>query len=200
MDILPPCEPTKVVCIGRNYADHAEEMDSELPDRPMLFLKAPNAVASTASTSMPSGRSIDSRLNSASSSASVSERQRIGGDGRRRGLHLRERRLQPRRPATGANWVRGKAFDGSAPSGRSWPPRPPPRRREHRAPLNGETKQSSCREHLISRPRTDAEITSYMTLEPGDVFATGTPRGRTDGRRRRSRSRNRRHRHARTQR
>src|SRR6056297_3150449 len=46
VDVLPPCEPTKIVCVGRNYADHADEMDNDVPDRPLLFLKPPNTVTS----------------------------------------------------------------------------------------------------------------------------------------------------------
>ena len=45
IDVLPPSDPSKVVCIGKNYAKHAAELDSEVPDRPLLFLKPPNALA-----------------------------------------------------------------------------------------------------------------------------------------------------------
>ena len=42
--LLAPCEPTKIVCVGKNYYDHAMEMGEGVPDRPILFLKAPNTV------------------------------------------------------------------------------------------------------------------------------------------------------------
>ena len=42
--LLAPCEPTKIVCIGKNYYDHAKEMGSEPPAKPLLFLKAPNTL------------------------------------------------------------------------------------------------------------------------------------------------------------
>lgn len=45
VDVLPPSEPQKIVCVGRNYAEHADEMDAAVPDRPLLFLKPPNALA-----------------------------------------------------------------------------------------------------------------------------------------------------------
>ena len=62
-------------------------------------------------------------------------------------------------------------------SARSWPEHVP-EAASIELRLNGETKQSSSREHLIfSVPELIAEITSYMTLEPGDVIATGTPEG-----------------------
>jgi hypothetical protein len=57
VDVLAPCEPTKIVCVGRNYADHAAERDSEVPDRPLLFLKGPNAVSSHGATvHLPAGK------------------------------------------------------------------------------------------------------------------------------------------------
>lgn len=43
--LLPPTEPTKIVCVGLNYAAHAEESGSDIPDRPLLFLKGPNTIA-----------------------------------------------------------------------------------------------------------------------------------------------------------
>ena len=57
VDVLPPCEPSKIVCIGLNYADHAEETGMEVPERPMLFLKPPNTVAAHGDTvPLPAGK------------------------------------------------------------------------------------------------------------------------------------------------
>jgi len=91
VEVLPPCEPTKVVCVGLNYADHAEETGKGDPDRPMLFLKPPNTVASHNSTvTLLRTRSASiSRRNSASSSANSARTFREGRRGRHRGLHLR---------------------------------------------------------------------------------------------------------------
>ncbi|GGK62148.1 fumarylacetoacetate hydrolase family protein [Haloarcula sebkhae] len=182
VDILPPCEPTKVVCIGRNYADHAEEMDSDVPDRPMLFLKAPNAVASHGKhLTMPSGKErIDyeaelgvvigeqCRNVSESGAMDVVAGYTCVNDISNRDDQRREQ-----------NWVRGKAFDNACPIGPLVAtPEHVPEDASIKLRLNGETKQSSSREHLIfSVPELIAEITSYMTLEPGDVIATGTPEG-----------------------
>ncbi|MFB6186893.1 MAG: fumarylacetoacetate hydrolase family protein, partial [Halobacteriaceae archaeon] len=55
--ILPPTDPTKIICIGRNYSKHAEEMGNEIPDRPLLFFKTPNTVASHVDEiPLPSGK------------------------------------------------------------------------------------------------------------------------------------------------
>ena len=57
VDVLPPTEPSKIVCVGRNYAKHADELGNEVPDRPLLFLKPPNAVATPGSTvTLPAGK------------------------------------------------------------------------------------------------------------------------------------------------
>ncbi|WP_420182590.1 fumarylacetoacetate hydrolase family protein [Haloarcula sp. KBTZ06] len=182
VDILPPCEPTKVVCIGRNYADHAEEMDSDLPDRPMLFLKAPNAVASHGKhLTMPSGKEridyeaelgvvIGEQCRNVSESGAMDV---VAGYTCVNDISNRDDQRQEQ------NWVRGKAFDNACPIGPLVAtPEHVPEDASIELRLNGETKQSSSREHLIFPiPELIAEITSYMTLEPGDVIATGTPEG-----------------------
>lgn len=182
VDILPPCEPTKVVCIGRNYADHAEEMDSDVPDRPMLFLKAPNAVASHGKhLTMPSGKEridyeaelgvvIGEQCRNVSESGAMDV---VAGYTCVNDISNRDDQRQEQ------NWVRGKAFDNACPIGPLVAtPEHVPEDASIELRLNGETKQSSSREHLIfSVPELISEITSYMTLEPGDVIATGTPEG-----------------------
>jgi 2-keto-4-pentenoate hydratase/2-oxohepta-3-ene-1,7-dioic acid hydratase in catechol pathway len=182
VDILPPCEPTKVVCIGRNYADHAEEMDSDLPDRPMLFLKAPNAVASHGKhLTLPSGKEridyeaelgvvIGEQCKNVSESGAMDV---VAGYTCVNDISNRDDQEIEQ------NWVRGKAFDNACPIGPLVAtPEHVPEDASIELRLNGETKQSSSREHLIfSVPELIAEITSYMTLEPGDVIATGTPEG-----------------------
>jgi len=50
IDLLPPTDPSKIVCVGLNYANHAAETDSDIPDRPLLFLKTPNTLAGAEDT------------------------------------------------------------------------------------------------------------------------------------------------------
>ncbi|ELY90981.1 fumarylacetoacetate hydrolase family protein [Natrialba taiwanensis] len=182
IDVLPPCEPSKIVCIGRNYADHADEMGSDLPDRPMLFLKPPNALAGHGDTvTVPAGKDrIDyeaelgvvigeqCRHVSQANAMDVVEGITCMND-----VSNREDQRQEQ------NWVRGKAFDGSAPLGPvlATPDEVPDDARVQ-SRVNGEVKQDGSREQLIfSIPELIAEITTYLTLEPGDVIATGTPEG-----------------------
>ncbi|ELZ01985.1 fumarylacetoacetate hydrolase family protein [Natrialba asiatica] len=182
IDVLPPCEPSKIVCIGRNYADHADEMGSDLPDRPMLFLKPPNALAGHGDTvTVPAGKDrIDyeaelgvvigeqCRHVSQANAMDVVEGVTCMND-----VSNREDQRQEQ------NWIRGKAFDGSAPLGPvlATPDEVPDDARVQ-SRVNGEVKQDGSREQLIfSIPELIAEITTYLTLEPGDVIATGTPEG-----------------------
>ncbi|ELZ03800.1 fumarylacetoacetate hydrolase family protein [Natrialba aegyptia] len=182
IDVLPPCEPSKIVCIGRNYADHADEMGSDLPDRPMLFLKPPNALAGHGDTvTVPAGKDrIDyeaelgvvigtqCRHVSQADAMDVVEGITCMND-----VSNREDQRQEQ------NWVRGKAFDGSAPLGPvlATPDEVPDDARVQ-SRVNGEVKQDGSRDQLIFPiPELIAEITTHLTLEPGDVIATGTPEG-----------------------
>ncbi|MFC5365981.1 fumarylacetoacetate hydrolase family protein [Salinirubrum litoreum] len=182
VDVLPPCEPSKIVCIGLNYADHAAEQDSDLPDRPLLFLKAPNAVAGHGDTvTLPAGKE---RIEwEAELGVVIGEQCRnVPGESAMdvvagfTCLNDISNRDDQRREK---NWVRGKAFDGAAPLGPVVAdPEHVPGDASVELRVNGETRQSSDRSNLIfSIPELIAEITTYLTLEPGDVISTGTPAG-----------------------
>ena len=182
VDILAPCDPSKIVCIGLNYADHAEETGMDVPDRPMLFLKTPNTVAAHGDTiTLPEGKEqVDweaelgvvigeqCRNVDAEDADSVIDGYTVVCDISNRDDQRDEQ-----------NWVRGKAFDGGAPMG---PVVADPDHLPDDAAIslrvNGEEKQSSDITQLIfSVPELIEEISTYMTLEPGDVISTGTPAG-----------------------
>ena len=182
VDILPPVEPSKVVCVGLNYADHADEQDSDLPDRPLLFLKPPNALASHGSeVPLPAGKDrvdyeaelgvvIGQQCRNVAEEAAMDV---VAGYTCVNDVSNRDDQRQEQ------NWVRGKAFDNAAPIGPVVAdPEHVPADAQVRLLQNGETRQSADRTHLIfSVPELIAEITTYLTLEPGDVVATGTPEG-----------------------
>jgi 2-keto-4-pentenoate hydratase/2-oxohepta-3-ene-1,7-dioic acid hydratase in catechol pathway len=182
VDVLPPCEPSKLVCIGRNYADHAAEMDSDVPDRPMLFLKGPNTLASHGSTvTLPAGKDrvdheaelgvvIGSQARNVPEEAAMDH---VAGFTCVNDLSNRDDQREEQ------NWVRGKAFDGAAPIGPVVAdPEDVPDDARVQARVNGEVRQDGSRSQLIfSIPELVEEITSYLTLEPGDVISTGTPEG-----------------------
>ncbi|WP_284013702.1 fumarylacetoacetate hydrolase family protein [Halobaculum litoreum] len=182
VDLLAPCEPSKIVCVGRNYADHAEELGNEVPDRPLLFLKPPNAVADPGSTvTLPAGK--DRVDHEAEIAVVIGEQARNVAAGEAMDYvagftclnDVSNRDDQNREQ----NWVRGKAFDGAAPIGPCLAdPEHVPADAGVELRVNGETRQSSSRDYfMFSVPELVAEITAYMTLEPGDVVSTGTPAG-----------------------
>ena len=182
VDVLPPCEPSKIVCVGRNYADHAAERDESVPDRPLLFLKPPNTVAAPGSTvRLPAGKE---RIDWEAELAAVIGEQCRHVDASEamdvvRGYtclnDLSNRDDQEREQ----NWVRGKAFDNAAPLGPVVAtPDEVPDDAGIELRVNGETKQSATIDQFyFSVADLIAEITEYMTVEPGDVISTGTPAG-----------------------
>ena len=182
VDILAPTEPSKIVCIGLNYADHAEETGSEVPDRPMLFLKSPNAVAGhTDEIPLLEGKErIDHEAElgvvigeqcrhvDVADAWDVVEGFTIVNDVSNRDDQDKEQ-----------NWIRGKSFDAAAPMGPVIADvEDVPEDASIELRVNGEVRQQSSRDNFIfTVPELIEEITTYMTLEPGDVISTGTPSG-----------------------
>jgi 2-keto-4-pentenoate hydratase/2-oxohepta-3-ene-1,7-dioic acid hydratase in catechol pathway len=181
VDVLAPSEPTKLVCVGRNYADHAAEFDNDVPDRPLLFLKAPNAVAGHGDTvTLPAGKQVDYEAELAvvvgEQARNLDEDEAMDAvAGYTAAVDLSNRDDQARE----SNWVRGKAFDGSAPLGPAVaPPDAVPDDAHVRLRVNGDLQQDSSIDRLaFGVPDLLAEITDLLTLEPGDVVLTGTPEG-----------------------
>ncbi|WP_049982163.1 fumarylacetoacetate hydrolase family protein [Halorubrum sp. BV1] len=182
IDVLPPTDPSKIVCIGRNYAEHAAELGNDVPDRPLLFLKPPNALASHGDTvTVPAGKD---RIDWEAEIAVVIGEQCKDVDAENAmdvvaGFTCMDDISNRDDQNREQNWVRGKAFDNAAPLGPVLAtPDEVPDDASVELRVNGETKQSSDRAHQIfDVPTLIEEITTYMTLEAGDVIATGTPEG-----------------------
>jgi 2-keto-4-pentenoate hydratase/2-oxohepta-3-ene-1,7-dioic acid hydratase in catechol pathway len=181
VDLLPPCQPSKIVCVGRNYVAHADERDESVPDRPLLFFKPPNTVAAPgATTPLPAGKTVEHEAelavvmgDSARNVPSEDAMAYVAGITCLNDVSNRDDQDREQ------NWVRGKAFDGSAPMGPCLAsPEDVPADASVELRLNGETAQSGSRDQFVfSIPDLVAEISSYLTLEPGDVISTGTPAG-----------------------
>ncbi|MFC3959963.1 fumarylacetoacetate hydrolase family protein [Halovivax cerinus] len=184
VQVLPPCEPSKIVCIGRNYAAHAAEMGNDVPDRPLLFLKPPNTLAGHGDT-ITAPADTERLEVEAELGVVISEQCRnvdeadamdvVAGYTCVDDVSNRDDQRQEQ------NWVRGKAFDGAAPIGPVLAtPDEVPADAGVRSYVDGEPAQAGSLDQLIFPvPELVAEITSYLTLEPGDVIATGTPEGVT---------------------
>jgi 2-keto-4-pentenoate hydratase/2-oxohepta-3-ene-1,7-dioic acid hydratase in catechol pathway len=173
--------PSKIVCVGRNYVAHAKELGNELPERPMLFLKPPSAL-------VPSGAPIVMPR----ASAQVEYEGEIGVViGRRlRRVSLAEaeegiagftcvndvtaRDLQK----PDGQWGRAKGFDTFCPAGPRVAADLDWRGLEVITRVNGTQRQrASSSEMHFSIPELLVYISGVMTLEPGDLVATGTPAG-----------------------
>jgi len=179
--LLPPVTPSKIVCLGRNYTAHAEELGHKVPERPLLFFKPPSSVIG------PGGAIVlpkSGRVDFEGELAIV-----IGQ--RCRNVPARDAEAVIRgytclndvtdREAQGweKNWVRAKGFDTSCPIG---PWIVSPNALEFPLTLetlvNGVRRQHADTSLLILGVREIVEeISAVMTLDSGDVLATGTPAG-----------------------
>ncbi|WP_114576404.1 fumarylacetoacetate hydrolase family protein [Saliphagus sp. LR7] len=183
VDLLAPTEPTKIVCQAGGYMDHREESGFEdRPERPELFLKTPNCVLGPGDPiELPPGRDsvefeaefgivIGAQCRGVSEEAAMDV---VAGYTCVNDVSNRDDQGEER------NWVRGKAFDASLPMGPVVAtPDEVPEDASLTLSLNGETRQETTREHMIfSVPELVADVSELLTLEPGDVIATGTPYG-----------------------
>jgi 2-keto-4-pentenoate hydratase/2-oxohepta-3-ene-1,7-dioic acid hydratase in catechol pathway len=183
--LLPPIpDPEKIVCIGLNYAKHAEEGRQDLPTTPIMFGKWRNAlVADGATVTLPAAsRKVDYEAEVAfvigRRAADVAEEDALDFvAGYTLFNDLSARDLQFATP----QWMAGKAFDGSAPCGPALvtpDEAGAPDGIEIELTLNGERMQSdSTANFIFGVPRLVSYLSGLMTLEPGDIVATGTPDG-----------------------
>lgn len=182
VDILPPTEPSKIICVGLNYSDHAEETGSDVPERPLLFYKPPNTLAAHGDTvALPREKErIDFE---AELGVVIGEQckhvQPEDADEIIEGYTCLNDLSNRDDQRSEQNWVRGKGFDNAAPIGPVVAdPEHVPDDASIELRVNGETQQQSSIDNLLFPiPELIAEITTLITLEPGDVIATGTPAG-----------------------
>lgn len=179
---LPPAVPTKIVAVGRNYSEHAKEFNNPIPKEPAIFLKPPSSVLA------PEDPIVLPVLS-----------QRVEYEGElaivmaKRCFHLRQeddvkpyilgytalndvtaRDLQ----RADLQWTRGKGFDTFCPFGPLLETEHPTAETKVETRVNGVTKQSATLGEMIFPIDILIRwIAQVMTLEPGDVIATGTPGG-----------------------
>jgi 2-keto-4-pentenoate hydratase/2-oxohepta-3-ene-1,7-dioic acid hydratase in catechol pathway len=179
--LLAPVVPTKIVAVGLNYSDHAEEFGLEIPAEPLLFLKAPNTVLPPwgAVVYPPMSKRVDYEAELAAvigvEARSVSEEEALEHVlGYTCGLDMTARDLQ----AADGQWTRAKNFDTFCPLGPWVQTEVEPDDLAITLSVNGEERQSSRTSRLIFKvPFLVSFISHIMTLNPGDVIMTGTPSG-----------------------
>ena len=175
--------PQKIVCVGLNYRDHAEEQGVALPERPLLFAKWPNTlIASGEPIRVPAicehpdyeaelGVVIGRRALrvSADDAFDFVRGYVVANDVSGRDLQFSD-----------GQWVRGKSLDTFLPVGDLVPVSevPDPQLLPIRAILNGETMQdSNTSNQVFGVAEVIAFVSQAITLEPGDLIITGTPAG-----------------------
>lgn len=179
--LLEPVEPTKIVCVGKNYYDHAVEMGEGIPETPILFLKGPNVLSAPGAT-----------ITAPEFVTRVDYEGELGVVIRKRAKAVKAadafdyvlgytcfndvtaRVIQK----SDGQWTRGKSMDGFGPCGPWITDEADPADLTITTRLNGNIVQQS-RTGLLMRdvPHMIEFITASMTLEPGDLIATGTPAG-----------------------
>jgi 2-keto-4-pentenoate hydratase/2-oxohepta-3-ene-1,7-dioic acid hydratase in catechol pathway len=181
--ILPPCWPTKIVCVGRNYVEHARELGNEVPAEPLIFLKPPSSLSANGDPI------VYPRI-----SQNVHFEGELGVVMGRRARHIRaEDALEYVRGYTCVNdvtardiqrkdvqFTRGKGFDTFCAAGPWLVPRDEFDLLSARVVtrVDGEVRQDApVTDMIFSVGAVIAFITQFMTLEPGDLIATGTPPG-----------------------
>lgn len=177
----------KIVCVGRNYAAHARELNNPLPEQPLLFMKPATAACDLGhSLSLPAGNGsvhFETELavligNPLKQASEQQARQGILGYGLALDLTLRE--LQSQLKADGHPWERAKAFDGACPLSAFVPAAklPDPGQIRFSLTLNGKLQQQGDTSEMITPiPALLAHISQTFTLLPGDLVLTGTPAG-----------------------
>lgn len=179
--LLAPCLPSKIVAIGVNYRDHAEEMGREPPEVPMAFFKPSTAVIGHQGVILrpPDCRDLHYEGELAVVAGSVARRvPREDFEkvvlGYTCALDITARDFQ----AADLQWARAKGFDTSAPLGPVIASDLDPGSLSLITRVNGEVKQDSKTDQLIFDVGALVEfVTRYITLLPGDVIMTGTPSG-----------------------
>ncbi len=179
--LVAPVVPRKIVCVGRNYAAHAEERGHRPPPEPLLFLKPPSAVIGPGEpVVLPS---VSQRVDhEAELAVVIGKRCRYVNPqdawnvvlGYTCANDVTARDLQDR----DGQWARAKGFDTFCPVGPWIDTRFEPSRRTIRCLVNDELRQEGTTDQMVFPiPSLLAHISNCMTLEPGDLVLTGTPAG-----------------------
>ncbi|MGJ8678947.1 fumarylacetoacetate hydrolase family protein [Paraglaciecola sp.] len=177
----------KVVCVGRNYMLHIKELNNEVPEQPLLFMKPSSALCDVAQdikipkhlgechNELEVAVLLKTKLTCASN-----EEVQAGIWGVGLGLDLTLRDIQSKLKAKGQPWERAKAFDDSCPMSQFIPFDQIDDLRDIKFKLvvNGEVRQDgNTGDMMLSIVDLLVEITKQFTLLPGDIVMTGTPKG-----------------------
>jgi 2-keto-4-pentenoate hydratase/2-oxohepta-3-ene-1,7-dioic acid hydratase in catechol pathway len=173
--------PSKIVCIGRNYAAHAKELGNEVPAAPLIFLKPPSALVASGDTIRIPPESQQVEFESEICVVIGTRATNVREAGAERHIagytclnDVTARDLQ----RSDGQWSRAKGFDTFCPVGPRVVPGLDWRRLEVIGRVNGvERQRAPSSDMIFPIPFLVSYISRMMTLEPGDLIATGTPAG-----------------------
>ena len=179
--LVAPTVPTKIICVGRNYLEHAKELGNDVPKVPLIFMKPPSAIIAHGETVIlpPQSQQVE---HEAELVAVVGKRGRhIPAEqaktfilGYTVGNDITARDLQK----IDGQWTRAKGFDTFCSFGPWIDTEFDPSDAVVTCRVNGQMRQlASTRDMVFNIATLVAYITSVMTLEPGDLIFTGTPAG-----------------------
>jgi 2-keto-4-pentenoate hydratase/2-oxohepta-3-ene-1,7-dioic acid hydratase in catechol pathway len=179
--LTAPCQPSKIVCVGRNYIEHAKELGNEVPKVPLIFFKPPSSIISNGESILlpPQSAQVEheaelvvvigkrARNVTAEAAKDAIFGYTIGND-------ITARDLQK----TDGQWTRAKGFDTFCSFGPWIDTDFDASDAVVTCRVNGQMRQmASTRDMVFSVGTLIAYISSVMTLEPGDLIFTGTPAG-----------------------
>ncbi len=181
VQLLAPVVPTKILCVGRNYVEHAKEQGHEVPKIPIIFMKPPSSILDPGATIVlpPQSQQVEHEaelvvvIGKRGRNITAEEARKyifgytVGNDVTARDIQNAE-----------SQWTRAKGFDTFCPFG-PWVDT------EFNAAdavitckVNGQPRQmASTRDMVYSVPNLIAYVSSFLTIEPGDLLFTGTPAG-----------------------
>lgn len=179
--LLSPVFPTKVVCVGRNYADHAAEHGVSVPDEPVIFLKPATAVIGPGAAIVLPSESAEVHHEAELAVVVGRVAHRVAAEdaaahilGYTAANDVSARDLQKK----DGQWTRAKGFDTFCPLGPAIETELDPAGLDIRCRVNGTVRQEASTEDMVfGVAEVFAFVSRVMTLLPGDVILTGTPAG-----------------------
>jgi len=162
--------PSKIICIGRNYAAHIEELDNEVPEQAVIFIKPNSSISDEIIANKNDSIHFEGEI------SFLIKHDEIKGVGF--GLDLTKREIQARLKSKGLPWERAKAFDGAAVFSEFVPFSGDFHNLRMELFINSTLTQSGGCSLMLHKPdEILSEIKSFLSLEDGDVIMTGTPKG-----------------------
>ncbi|MEW6991141.1 fumarylacetoacetate hydrolase family protein [Colwelliaceae bacterium 6441] len=162
--------PSKIICIGRNYVEHITELDNEIPDEMVVFLKPNSAISTDLSSYHQEPVHYEAELCFVYQNGTFSA---VGF-----GLDLTKRQLQSQLKAKGLPWERAKAFDGSAIFSEFVLIDQLDPTLSVQLKINNKVIQHGSIALMMVKPDDIlSELAGFITLEDGDIVMTGTPKG-----------------------